>query len=390
MWTRHDSPGTFVLLTGGGTAGHVQPALAVGEALVARGHAPSTIRFVGSRRGMEGRLVPEAGFEVTLLPGRGIQRRLTLANLGAVVGLLVACVLAFAILLRRRPRVVVTVGGYAGLPCSAAAIALRVPLVVVSYDAVPGASNRIVARFACKCAVAFASTALPHQVVTGAPLRSSVLKAQRSGQGRDSARAAIGVGSGRFLLAVAGGSLGARRLNEAAIGLAKSWAGRGDLAVYHVAGERNLADVRAEAAGLGLGPQVSTGSGTGIGLDYRLVGYEQQMPALLAACDLAVCRAGASTVAELAAIGTPSVLVPLPGAPHDHQTRNAEALSELGAAVLLGDEDCTPERLCELVESLLADPERLASMGSAAAAAGHRDAADMVAALVESVSECDR
>ncbi len=380
MRTRRGSVRTFALLTGGGTAGHVQPALAVGEALVARGHERATILYVGSRRGMEGRLVPEAGFEVTLLPGRGIQRRVTVENLGALGGLLVAFLLALVILVRRRPRVVVTVGGYAGLPCAVGAILLRVPLVVVSYDAVPGTSNRIVARFATRCAVAFEGSSLPCQVLTGAPLRRSVLEADRSSPGRETARATIGVPPGRFLLAVAGGSLGARRVNEATVGLARSWAGRDDVAIYHVTGERNLAVVR--AATTGLGPKDSAENG----LDYRLVAYEKKMPALLAACDLAVCRAGASTVAELAAIGTPSVLVPLPGAPNDHQTRNAEVLSRAGGAVILLDDDCTEEGLRGLVESLMTEPGRLCAMSAAAAAAGHRDAAEKVAELVESVA----
>ena len=383
MLSRHATPRAFALVTGGGTAGHVQPALAIGEALVARGHELATILYVGSRRGMEGRLVPEAGFEVALLPGRGIQRRLTPENVRAVCGLLVAFVLALAIVVRRRPRVVVTVGGYAGLPCAVAAIVLRVPLVVVSCDAVAGASNRLVARFARKCAVAFEGTSLPNQVVTGAPLRSAVLVTDRTRQGRDTARAVLGVPAGRFLLAVEGGSLGARRLNDAALGLARAWASRNDVTIYHVTGERNLAGIERESVELGLGPQASPEKG----LDYRLVGYERHMPALLAACDFAVCRAGASTVAELAAIGTPSALVPLPGAPNDHQTRNAEALTRVGAATLLPDADCSAERLEEIVEALLSDPERLAAMGSAAAAAGHRDASERVAALVESVSE---
>jgi UDP-N-acetylglucosamine--N-acetylmuramyl-(pentapeptide) pyrophosphoryl-undecaprenol N-acetylglucosamine transferase len=382
MRPRHDEPSTFALVTGGGTAGHVQPALAVAEAMVARGHEPASVRFVGSRRGMEARLVPEAGFEVTLLPGRGIQRRLTLDNLGAVGGLAVAFVLALAVLVRRRPRVVVTLGGYAGLPAAAAAIVLRVPLVVVSYDAVPGASNRLVARFARSCAVAYPGSSLPRQVLTGAPVRGAVLAAERTTAGRRAARARLDLPASRFLLVVAGGSLGARRLNDAAIGLAKSWASRSDVTIYHVAGVRNLARLEREAAALGLGPRQSPEEG----LDYRLVGYEKQMPALLSACDLAVCRAGASTVAELAAIGTPSALVPLPGAPNDHQTRNAEALSRVGAAVLLSDSECTPERLEELVESLLGDPSRLESMATAAASVGRRDAAERVAALVESVA----
>ena len=206
---RHDGPPTFALVTGGGTAGHVQPALAVAEALVARGHEAATVRFLGSRRGMEGRLVPEAGFEVTLLPGRGIQRRLTLDNLGAACGLAVAGVLASALMIRRRPRVVVTLGGYAGLPGAAAAILLRVPLVVVSYDAVPGASNRLVARYARTCAVAYSGGSLPNEVVTGAPVRSAVLSADRTATGRLAARAALDVA--RRPAAAGGGGRLARR-----------------------------------------------------------------------------------------------------------------------------------------------------------------------------------
>lgn len=374
---------TFALLTGGGTAGHVQPALALGEALVARGHSRSSIGFVGSRRGMEARLVPEAGFSVTLLPGRGIQRRVSLANLSAIAGLAVACVIALGLVARRRPRVVVTVGGYAGLACSAAAVVLRVPLVVVSYDAVPGTANRLVARFARRCAVAFEGTGLPNEVVTGAPLRSSVVDAERSAESRAAARSELGLSPDRFVLAVAGGSLGARRINEAVLGLASAWGDRSEVTIYHVCGERNLAVTRAEAQGRGLGPK----KGEESGLDYRLVGYESHMAALLVACDLAVSRAGASTVAELAAIGTPSVLVPLPGAPNDHQTRNAEALSSRGAAVLLQDSECTSEHLGEVVESLRAEPGRLEAIGLAAAACGHKDAAAKIAALVEWVSE---
>ena len=260
---------------------------------------------------------------------------------------------ALPIVLRRRPQVVVTVGGYAAVPCSLAAIVLRVPLVVVSCDAIAGASNRLVARFARKSAVAFPGTSLPAPGRDGRAAPPGGPRPHNAPR-RDARRPAptVSVPAGRFLLAVEGGSLGARRLNDAALGLAQSWAARDDVSIYHVAGERNFAAVKSAADSLGLGPQPQPGSG----LDYRLVGYESQMPALLAACDFAVCRAGALTVAELAAIGTPSALVPLPGAPNDHQTRNAEALTWVGAAILISDDECTAEHLEEIVTRLHRGP----------------------------------
>ncbi|MGD0082292.1 MAG: undecaprenyldiphospho-muramoylpentapeptide beta-N-acetylglucosaminyltransferase [Acidimicrobiales bacterium] len=369
----------FALLAGGGTGGHVQPALAVAEALVARGHERSSIHFVGSERGMEGKLVPEAGFEVTLLPGRGIQRRLTAENLGAVAGIAEACARAIGVVRRRRPAVVITVGGYAGFPPSLAALIERVPVVVVSYDAVPGVANRLIGRFAKANAVAFPGTALPRSRVTGPPVRANVLAVDRSPEGRRQACGDLGLDPGRLIVLATGGSLGARTVNRAVVEWCARSIERSDLDVYHVAGDRNLTDVRtaAQAAGLGAGESA---------LAYQLVGFEQRMPLLLAACDLVIGRAGASTVAELAAIGVSSVLVPLPGSPSDHQTKNAQALARVGASVMVPDAECTGRRLAEVVEPLLSDPARRAEMSEAAAALGHRDAADQIAVLAESVA----
>lgn len=369
----------FAVLAGGGTGGHVQPALAVAEALVARGHEVSTVHFIGSERGMEATLVPAAGFEVTLLPGRGIQRRLTAENLEAVVGIAAACWKALGELRRRRPSVVVTVGGYAGFPPALAALIERVPVVVVSYDAVPGAANRLIGRFAAVNAVAFPGTGLRNARVTGPPVRASVLAVDRSPDGRKAACGELGLDPARLVVLATGGSLGARRVNEAVVSLCERWRDRSGLAVYHIAGDRNLEDVHAAAAAAGLFDD-------GAGLDYRLSGFERRMPLLLAACDLIVARAGASTVAELAAIGLPSVLVPLPRSPSDHQTKNARALSEAGAAVCLGDAECTGERLAEIVEPLLSEPLLRSSMAEAASRLGHRDAAEQIALLAESVA----
>jgi undecaprenyldiphospho-muramoylpentapeptide beta-N-acetylglucosaminyltransferase len=356
-----------VVITGGGTAGHVLPALAVAGALLEAGHERGRIRFIGSRRGMEAQLVPQAGFAVALLPGRGIVRRPSLANLGAVAGLAVALVEAVALLARWRPGALVMVGGYAGAPATFAAIALGVPVVVVNVDAVPGAANRLAGRFARVCAIALPGTELPRAVLTGVPVRAEVLAA-RSGAGRAAARGALELADDAVVVAVAGGSLGARRLNDAALGLAAKLPA---LTVYHVTGRRDHDRVVAAASGLGPG--------------YRAVAYEERMPDLLVACDLFVSRAGASTVAEVCSLGVASILVPLPGAPADHQRRNAEVLAAAGAAVLLDDAACTPEGLAAEVEVLLADRSRLAGMAVAAASLGRPDAAARVADLVEGV-----
>ena len=361
---------TWAIIAGGGTAGHVVPGLAVAHALVARGHPAETIHWVGGRRWSEGEVVAAAGFEATLLPGRGIQRRLTTDNLGAVWGLTQAGAQALSLVRARRPAVVLAMGGYASVTCGLAAAALRVPLVVAEQNAVPGASNRLVGRFAKACAVPFPGTPLPRAVVTGNPVRSEILAVDRSAAGRAAARAALGLPEGRTVVAVFGGSLGALRLNNAVLGAFDTWGGRSDLALRHVVGERDWSLVTGESRDLG-------------GLFWQPVRYDDQRELSLAAADIAVSRAGGNTVAELAAVGLPSILVPLPGAPGDHQTANARHLADAGAAVLVPDAEMSADRLVREVEGLLGDAGRLAAMGEAAARAGRRDAADAVAELVE-------
>jgi undecaprenyldiphospho-muramoylpentapeptide beta-N-acetylglucosaminyltransferase len=366
-----------VIVTGGGTAGHVLPAIALARALVASGYAPSAVHFVGARRGIERRLVPEAGFSLTLLPGRGIERRLNLRNVAAICGIAAAFAAALALLVRRRPRVVVAVGGFGAVACSCAALVLRIPVVVVNVDSVPGAANRMIGRFAKACAVAFPGTELPRSVLTGAPVRPEVLAVERSAEGRDRSRRNLAVGGDGPLVGIVGGSLGARRLNGAAVELATRLGGKGAF-VYHVCGPRDFAEAQAAAAAAGLADRGESG--------YRVVAYEDRLADLFAAADVVVSRAGASTVAELAVIGTPSILVPLPGAPSDHQRRNTELLAAAGAAIVVGDDEATGGRLAGEVAALLADPARREAMGRAAREVGRPEAAGAVAALVRGVA----
>jgi len=362
----------FALIAGGGTAGHVQPALAIARALVARGHSPAAIELVGSERGIEARLVPEAGFELTLLPGRGLQRKLSLQNVRSLLALVVAFWRAWRLVGRRKPRVVVSVGGYASVPCALAAVVRRVPVVVAEQNAAPGAANRLVARFAKACAVSFPETALPRAEVTGNPVRPEVLAIDRS---RDAvgARAKLDVEPGRRLVLVFGGSLGALRINGAAVEAARLWADRGDLHLRHVVGSRDWAEITAG------GPPVPPGAR----LHYEAVEYDDDMPTSLAAADLAVCRSGASTSFELLAAGLPAVLVPSPFVTADHQTANARHMARWGAAVVVPDAELDGRRLVAEVDALLADPGRLEAMAAAALAASRPEAADDIAALVE-------
>jgi undecaprenyldiphospho-muramoylpentapeptide beta-N-acetylglucosaminyltransferase len=377
---------SYAVISGGGTGGHVFEALAIARALVERGHPPSAIEVFGSRRGQEAMLLAGEAFPLTLLPGRGLVRRWglrdLLANLGALGGLAWGVCRAVARAARRRPRVVVSVGGYASVPADVAAVVLGIPLVLVTIDAVPGLVHRLLARRAAANAVAFPGSPLPRAVVTGVAVRPEIVAVDRSPAAAARARAALGLPSDRSVVGVVGGSLGARRLNIAAIELGRRWAGRADRTLYHVTGRRDWEEMRARSAtpsgGAGIG-----GAGSGGELAHRMVPFEYDMASLYAAADVLVCRAGASTVAELTVVGVPSVLVPLPRAPSDHQGANARALVEAGAAVLLPDDRCDGAALDSLLDELLSNPSRLRAMGTAARSLGHPDAAARVAEVVD-------
>ncbi len=364
--------GAYAIVAGGGTAGHVVPGLAIAEELVRRGVPREQVHYVGSSRGIETRLVPDAGFPLTVLPGRGIQRRLTLANVGAILGLVSAVLTGIRLVRRLRPAVVVGLGGYASVPCVIGAVLWRVPIVVAEQNAVPGLANRLAGRFAKACAVSFDGTDLPRATWTGNPVRPEVVALAATGDAdRQAARTRLDLPADRAVLAVFGGSLGARRINDAVADAVSQWSGRADLAVRHVTGTRDHAEmlerVTLPADAL---------------LTHQLVAYEDDMPSVYAAADLVLCRAGASSVAELAVAGVPAVLVPLPGAPGDHQAANAAALVDAGAAVLVPDSELDGDCVVATVGRLLDEPGRLAEMARSAAHVARPDAA---AAVVDRV-----
>lgn len=364
-----------MLIAGGGTAGHVLPGIAVADALVAQGLAHSDIAFAGGDRGVERSLVGPAGYVLTELPGRGIQRRFTWANLTAAMALARGIFRGIGLVRRTRPSVVVVLGGYASLACGLGAVLWRRPLVLCEQNARAGAVNRLLRVFARCSAVTFPGTDLPRATVTGNPLRAEIVSMARA---RDAdpaaataaARAELGLAADRIVVLVATGSLGARTVNEAVAELAALWADRGDLAIRHVVGRRDFTSFSVDESVVAEG-----------GLDYQLVEYEDRMATALAAADLVIGRAGGG-VAELAALGVPAALVPLPIAPRDHQRANARHLVDAGAAVLIDDADCTGAELARVVGPIVDDAGRRGLMASAMRASARIDAADAVATLV--------
>jgi UDP-N-acetylglucosamine--N-acetylmuramyl-(pentapeptide) pyrophosphoryl-undecaprenol N-acetylglucosamine transferase len=283
-----------------------------------------------------------------------------------------ATVQARRLLRRLRPRVVVNVGGYASMPATLAARLTRAPVVVVSYDLRPGLASKLSSRFAAVSATAFEGSPLRRPRLVGAPIRPEIIAVDRT-SGRSRARRELGLPQDRFVVAVFGGSLGAKAVNDAVEGLVTACADRADLCVYHVVGERWRTAAPPERSG-------------DDGIMYRVIGYEDRMPLLYEAADLMVTRAGASTIAELGATGTPAVVVPWPGAAENHQLDNARTLSDVGAAILLEQHDLTAARLTELTQSLIADPERLARIAAAAAVVGERHRGDSLIDVIDGVA----
>jgi UDP-N-acetylglucosamine:LPS N-acetylglucosamine transferase len=364
----------FAVVTGGGTAGHVLPALAVADALRAAGHPAEDIHYVGCQRGVETRLVPATAYPHTFLDVVGFQRSPSLRNVrinaSFVPKMLRARRRALALLKRIRPAVVVSVGGYASMPSVLAARTLGIAVVVVSYDRRPGRASVVAARKAAACAVAFDGSTLPNATVTGAPVRQQILDVDRHAD-RSAARERLGVPMDRHLIAVMGGSLGSGVLNAEIATWVAAHERDPSVAVRQVAGERFVDDI------------VEVGDVTD-GIIHTVVGYESDMASVYAACDLLIGRGGASTVHEVAVTGVPAILVPWAGAADDHQTGNVEWLSEVGGAVLVAEPDLGT--LGHEIDRLLADGDARRALSEAARRRGEVHRSGALAELIERVA----
>jgi UDP-N-acetylglucosamine--N-acetylmuramyl-(pentapeptide) pyrophosphoryl-undecaprenol N-acetylglucosamine transferase len=346
-------------VAGGGTGGHVVPALALAERMRAGGHA---VILIGSTRGLESRLVPKAGFELATLPAGQVMGRGLAARASAAVAIARGTLAAARLLRQRRIELVLSVGGYASVPSVLAAAALRIPIALVEPNAQPGRANRLAARFARRIFVHFdeAATRLgggARLQTLGVPLREALVQAFASAPPRRAAQPPL-------QLMIFGGSQGARQLNEFMLTLAP----RLDPArfeIFHQTGEADRERVVEGYAATKLRAEV--------------VAFEPDMPRRYREADLALCRSGAMTVAELAMAGLPALLVPYPHAADDHQRANALALSAAGAAILF-PANLDANAVLETLESFAGRPERLREMSDAASRLARPDAAERIVA----------
>jgi UDP-N-acetylglucosamine--N-acetylmuramyl-(pentapeptide) pyrophosphoryl-undecaprenol N-acetylglucosamine transferase len=350
-----------VVIAGGGTGGHLYPGIAVARELLRR-EPDATITFAGPARGIEARVVPREGFALDLLRSAGLKGT-SPAALARGLGLLPLSGLdAWQILSKRRPDVVIGVGGYSSGPVVLAAAVRGIPTMLLEQNAVPGLTNRLLAKLVSSAAVTFDSTVSffgRRAFVAGNPIRQEFLSTDASdaaGGGNSGGRAP------RVL--IFGGSQGAHAINMAMVEAAPRLAERGGVAITHQTGERDLERVRD-------GYQQA-------GLAARVEPFLYEMDREMKNAEVIVCRAGATTLAELTAAGKPSVLIPLPTAADDHQRKNAEVLQRAGAADVIEQKDLSGAVLAARIAALMGDPERRQQMATAARRLARPDAARVI------------
>ena len=348
-----------IVIAGGGTGGHLYPGIAVARELLRR-HPDAQITFAGTARGIEARVIPREGFALDTLRSAGLKATSIAARLRGLLLLPLSALDAWSIVSRRAPHLVIGVGGYSSGPVVAIAVLRRVPTLLLEQNAVPGLTNRLLAPAVSAAAVTFESTASyfgGRAIVAGNPVRAEFVSQAVAPGIRDP-------GPPRVL--IFGGSQGAHAINVAMVEAAPQLATHpGGMAITHQTGERDLALVR--------------DGYRRAGLEARVEPFLFAMDREIKSADLVVCRAGATTIAELTAAGRAAVLLPLPTAADDHQRKNAEVLAGAGAAEVMDQKDLSGAALAARIVQLVASPARRDAMAAAARKMGRLDAANVIA-----------
>jgi UDP-N-acetylglucosamine--N-acetylmuramyl-(pentapeptide) pyrophosphoryl-undecaprenol N-acetylglucosamine transferase len=363
-----------IVFAGGGTGGHLFPAIAIAEEITKQ-RPGVRITFIGTQHKIESIVVPERGYDFESIWISGFRRKMTPENLLFPAKMIVALLQSFVLLRRLRPAVVVGTGGYVSGPPLYIASLLGIPTLIQEQNSYPGVTTRFMAARANEVHLSFSASRRylkrkDNVHVSGNPTRDLVGRVSRA-----SGASRLGLDPDKFTLLVFGGSLGARSINNAFLGILPGLLAAGIQLVWQT-GQQEHQLYEAEAS------RITGDSGDGV----KVLPFIERIEYAYAACDLAVCRAGATTIAELSRAGIPSILVPYPFAAADHQTENARAMEEAGAAVLVRDSDLG-SRLAGTIQSLMTDRERLQRMRESARKAGVSDAAAVLARAVLNLAE---
>ena len=355
-----------VLIAAGGTGGHIYPGIAVAKEILRR-EPESEVRFVGTARGLENKLVPQAGFELSIIDSAGLKNVGGIARARGLIVLPKSFLAARSLIRSFRPDVVIGAGGYVSGPVVLTAAIMRLPTLVMESNALPGWTNRVLARFVDKAAVSF-DGALPYfhgkAVVTGNPVRREFFEIAPRKREAVSAR--------QFSILVFGGSQGAHAINKAMIAALPALESLQEvLRITHQTGEADFAEVNSGYVAAGWDQRAS------------VTKYVDNMVAAFADADLVICRAGATTTAELIAAGKASVMIPFPLAADNHQRKNAEALEQAGAGRMILQKNLSGKKLAQEIAMFVQEPERITVMEQAARKLARGDAAAAVVNMIE-------
>ncbi|MGI6204215.1 MAG: undecaprenyldiphospho-muramoylpentapeptide beta-N-acetylglucosaminyltransferase [Anaerovoracaceae bacterium] len=356
-----------VIMTGGGTGGHIYPAIAIADKILEKTN-DSEILFIGAKHGMEKDIVPRHGYPIEFVPASGFHRKNMLANIKTVNDYLNGKKQAAKIVKEFRPDMVIGTGGYVSAPVIAAAASLGVPCYIHEANAYPGMSNRMLEKYCDKVFVGFEEAAKYFKkqekiVVAGTPVRSEFFSVEKG-----EARRELGIPEDDFVLLAFGGSLGAARINKAMLTLVEKYNGMPGVQVYFGTGSFYYDVILQELKDRGIDLRDN----------IHVTEYINNMQYYLSAADLVVSRSGALTCSEINICGKPAILIPSPNVTGDHQTFNAKALAESGGAVLMPEADLTGEVLLEAVEDLRNDRDKLDEMTKKSIERSSKDAADII------------
>ncbi len=356
-----------VLVTGGGTGGHIYPAIAIANKMKQE-IKNIDILFVGTKKGLESKIVPKSGFEFKTITVSGFKRSISVDTLRSAKNLMVGLKDAFKIVKAFKPDIIIGTGGFVCGPVVFVGALLNIKTVIHEQNVIPGVTNRILSKFTNKILASFEESRKYFKnnskiSITGNPVRDDFINVDRS-----LSRKELGIYDNRLVVMVFGGSRGAEKINETMLEVLSYYNNRKDIHIIHVTGEVHYSEIKSKL------------NKDNISLSENIIlkDYVHDMPKLMGACDLVICRSGAITLAEITTMGLPSILIPSPYVTNNHQEHNARVLEKNGAAILLTEKELSGKNIVTLLNSIIKDRKILKTMGDKSKEIAKPNATDII------------